>query len=260
MIEQVKLPFDLDNPTKVIKLANDLQEISSLTFYKDSQVICVEDEKADVYIIDYKTEQIIEHIISNETGDYEGVELVGKNLYLLKSNGTIKEIQNFKQPNELQSVFKTALSSKNDAEGLGFDAKTNTLLIACKNKPFLINPNETDEYNKCVYQFDLTSKSLKEKPFISINSAKLKEQFGIDQFMPSGIAVHPLTGEFYILSAVGKLLLVLNRNNEIVHIKQLDPKMYKQPEGICFSADGKTLFISNEGKEKKATILIFNAL
>jgi len=260
MIEKVKLPFDLDNPNKVIKLAKELQEISSLTFYKDSLLICVEDEKADIYIIDCKTEQIVEHFESNETGDYEGIELVGKNLYLLKSNGTVKELQNFNQPNELQSIFKTALSSKNDTEGFCFDAKTNTLLIACKNKPFLLNPNETDEYDKCVYQFDLTSKSLKEKPFISINTAKLKEQFGIEQFMPSGIAVHPLTGDFYILSAVGKLLLVVNRNNEIVNIKQLDSKMYKQAEGICFSPDGNTLFISNEGKEKKANILIFNAL
>lgn len=78
--------------------------------------------------------------------------------------------------------------------------------------------------------------------------------------MPSGIAVHPVTGEFYIISAVGNILMVVNRNNEIVHLEKLIPKLYKQPEGICFSPDGKTLYISNEGKQKQANILIFNSI
>ncbi len=259
-LEKIKLPFDINKPNKIIKLPEELREISSLTFFKDSQVICNEDESADIYIVDCQTEKIVEHIISNEKGDYEGIEMVGKDLYILKSNGTITEHQNFKQKNAKQFKYKTALSSKNNTEGLGFDPITNSLLIACKNKPYLVNPNEINEYDKCVYQFDLTTKTLIEKPFITIKSGMLREKYGIEQFMPSGIAIHPLTGEFYILSSVGKLLLVIDRNNEIVNLVQLNHKLFKQPEGICFSPDGKTLFISNEGKEKSANILLFNSL
>ena len=56
-----------------------------------------------------------------------------------------------------------------------------------------------------------------------------------------------------------KLLLVLNREAEIGHIKRLNPSLFNQPEGICFSADG-TLYISNEGGKGQGSILKFKAL
>jgi len=36
----------------------------------------------------------------------------------------------------------------------------------------------------------------------------------------------------YIISAVGNVLVVLNRSNEIVHIQKLRKKVHTQPEGI----------------------------
>jgi len=259
MIEMQGFTFKLAEPDKVIKLDGRLQEISSLTFYRDSLLICIQDEIADIFILDIEKEQIIEQISSRETGDYEGVELVGNDLYLLKSSGTIREFKNFKQSNSSESKYKTALTPKNNTEGLAYDPRTNSLLIACKEHPYLPTSNQVELNVRCVYQFDLGTKTLKENPIISIKIDSLKSNFGIEQFMPSGIAVHPVTGDFYIISANGNWLLVLNRNNEIIHTQKLAPKLYKQPEGICFSPDGKTLFISNEGKDKKANILIFHS-
>jgi len=259
MTQSTSIPYDIKNPDKTIELINKLREISSLTFLKDNQVVCIEDESADIYIIDFQTEQIIEHIVSNKSGDYEGIELVNNNLYILKSSGTLIEFENFKQPNSKQTTYKTALTSSNNTEGLGFDAQTNSLLIACKNEPLLLSENQSVENVRCIYQFDIRTKTLIEKPFVKIDLDLLKENFGIEQFMPSGIAVHPLTGEFYILSSVGNNLIVLNRKNEIVYTEKLSKKLFIQPEGICFSPDGKKLFISNEGKGKNANILIFNS-
>jgi len=76
-------------------------------------------------------------------------------------------------------------------------------------------------------------------------------------FQPSGIAVHPVSNEYYIVASVGKLLIVLGRDFEILSITKLDKRFFKQPEGICFDESG-TLFISNEGKGSKATILKFS--
>jgi sugar lactone lactonase YvrE len=41
-------------------------------------------------------------------------------------------------------------------------------------------------------------------------------------------------------------------------LKNLKNSIFRQPEGICFSPDGEILFISNEGKNKKGNILVFN--
>jgi len=76
-------------------------------------------------------------------------------------------------------------------------------------------------------------------------------------FGPSGIAVHPVTGEIYIVSAVGNVLIVLNRKNEIMHLQKLRKKVHQQPEGITFDQKGN-LYISNEGKEGKGKILMFS--
>ena len=78
--------------------------------------------------------------------------------------------------------------------------------------------------------------------------------------MPSGFAIHPVTCEFYIISSVGKHLIAMNRNNEIEYAEKMVHKFFSQPEGICFSKEGKTLYISNEGKEKLANILIFKSI
>ena len=59
-----------------------------------------------------------------------------------------------------------------------------------------------------------------------------------------------------MISSVGKLLIVLNRKGKVLDVKELDPKMFRQPEGICFSPTGD-MFISNEGQGGKGYILKF---
>ena len=75
-------------------------------------------------------------------------------------------------------------------------------------------------------------------------------------FKPSGIAIHPIDGEVYIISSVGKLLIILNRSGKVQNVIELDPKIFRQPEGICFSPKGD-MFISNEGQGGKGYILKF---
>lgn len=251
--------FNLKQSDKIIDLPFELQEISSIAFLNDNSLLCIQDESADLYIFDFQKEQIIKHLISNEIGDYEGVEIVGSDLYVLKSNGNIMESTNFMETGIKFQKFKTALGSINDAEGLGYDSMSNSLLIACKNQAYIEGANSTKVNVRNVYQFNLANKTLNEKPFLSIMLDELLSKYGIEKFMPSGIAVHPKTHEFYIISAVGSSLIVVDRNGQIIFGEKLIGKIFRQAEGICFSPDGEKLFISNEGKNKKANILIFHS-
>ena len=149
---------------------------------------------------------------------------------------------------------KTALSGKNDAEGLAFDPVNKNLLIACKENPFL--DEKEGKGIKAIYSFNLETKQIDIEPLLLINQDTIKYYKGGPTFKPSGIAIHPLTGNIFILGSVGKLLLVFSVKGEMLAMVELRSNIFPQPEGICFSPDG-TLYIANEGDGREGTILKF---
>jgi uncharacterized protein YjiK len=66
-----------------------------------------------------------------------------------------------------------------------------------------------------------------------------------------------LTREWYIISSVNKVLLVLNDQWKVKASYALDPVLFKQPEGLAFDRRGN-MYISNEGgKGGDANVLLF---
>ncbi len=252
--------FDLTRPENKIKLPFELQEISALSYYAKNELICLHDEKADVFIINYLTGEVVNQTASGIWGDYEGIEYIKQDLWLTRSDGELTEFRNFNKKNEKAKTYKNSkVSDKNNVEGLGYDGVTNSLLMAFKNKAVLKDEKKNKNIRR-VYRFDLRTKQIAKQPFLEISLEELEKNYKIKNFMPSGIASHPNDGTFYIISAVGNWLLVLSRNSEVIEVAKLDPDIFRQPEGICFSPDGQTLFISNEGRNKKGNVLIFKAL
>ena len=67
-------------------------------------------------------------------------------------------------------------------------------------------------------------------------------------FRPSALAKNPLTKEWYIISAVNKLLVVTDENFKMKDSYALGGNLFNQPEGIAFDKEGN-LYISNEGDD-----------
>jgi hypothetical protein len=80
-------------------------------------------------------------------------------------------------------------------------------------------------------------------------------------FRPSAIAKNPITSDWYILSAVNKLLVVADSNWKIKgDLPPLNSNTFNQPEGIAFDKNG-TMYISNEGDDlSQGNILSLNGL
>jgi uncharacterized protein YjiK len=237
--------YQLNQPASVVKLPKKLDEISGLTYYKPGQLLCIQDEAAAVYVYDIRTGKVIEDIDFGGYGDFEGVEYVKGNVYALESNGVLSRFK----PGSLQIArTKTGVPARTEVEGLGYDPKTDQLLIAVKK-------GSTGASDKAIYTYDLTRKTVYKA--LNISDVQLNEA-GIDpdSFKPSGIAVHPVTGDWYVLTSAGHRLLVINRQAKIQYNERLDEQLLRQPEGICFAPNGD-LFIASEGKGKKATILTF---
>lgn len=238
------IPYDLKTPAKRFTLPAELREISGLSYYKPNQLLCVQDEVAVAYLYDLKKEQIADSSVFGNYGDFEGIEWVKNEIYILKSNGDLYHFEPFSK-----SIARIPgnLPDKTEVEGLAYDPESDRLMIAVKE-----GGKKTD---KVVYMYDLKSKVLYQGLILK---DKALEEAGIDakKFKPSGLAVHPKTGELYFLTSVGKRLVVVNRKGRIVASEALDPKLFRQPEGICFAPDG-TLYIASEGDGKAGYILSF---
>jgi len=269
--------YHLTKPDIIKDLPPKLNEISGLSYLGDNRFVCIQDEKGNLYVLDFTSAEIVKKIDFADNADFEGVTTVGKTAWALKSDGDLFRVKDFIQGEEVLRAkkYETDLSKKNDTEGLAYDQKNNRLLIACKGHPF--TDNKKGKHKKSIYSFDLEKKELIEDPIYIIDLDQIKNfkdyntmtQLGIDilssidenkgdvTFQPSDLAVHPITQNIYIIGSVGDLLIVMNPKGEFLAMIDLDDVLFKQPEGICFD-DAGTLYISNEGGEGRATILKFN--
>ena len=253
-----EFPYQLTEPDQLWKLPAELVEISGLSFIDNNRLACIQDEKGIIYIFNQKEGKVEQEIYFGDNGDYEGIEIIKNDAWVLKSNGTLYEVADYLKQEELKvKKYPTALTGRNDTEGLAYDHVNRGLLIACKGRPFAdeINGNEY----KAIYSFDHENKISDIKPFLLIKMDTIKYYKGDETFAPSGIAIHPITENIFILGSVGKLVLVLSRKGEMLAMIKLNPKIFRQPEGICFSPDG-IMYIASEGDGREGSILRFEPI
>jgi uncharacterized protein YjiK len=242
-------PYNLGDPDDVIKLPAYLNEISGLAFFDETRVLCIQDEKSNIYVLDVNSKEIESKFRFGSDGDYEDIAVAGKTVFVLRSDGHIFEVNNFDQENIGVTDHNTPLSGRNDTEGLAYDNNDNTLLVACKGAPDL-DKKGNHKGLKAVYRFDLDKMKLKKDPAILID---LKS---FDNFHPSGLAIDPFSDDIFLISGSGKVLVIINRAGKVLETHNLNPLIFRQPEGICFSPSGD-LFIANEGSGSSGNILKF---
>lgn len=253
--------YDIHNPDKRFLLPKALTEISGIEILNDSIILCVEDERGKVYFYNQNQDAIVHTLDFNGNGDYEGITLVDSTIYVLKSNGHIYMFPvSFEQSVEA-TYINTKLKGKNDAEGLSVYSK-NELLVACKGKAE-VNNNELQ--GRAIYKYLIEDSLLVDQPLILLESKEFEKSlndFNLNPlkhmpFGPSGIAVHPITHDIFLIGSVGRLALVINDQGKITDMGTLKSSVFVQPEGICFDPYGN-LYIASEGKKGKGYILRFN--
>ena len=107
--------------------------------------------------------------------------------------------------------------------------------------------------------FDPRDFSFSKQPFYELDGEEIVTKSGSAEkkFKPSAAAINPVSKDLYIISSVSKCIVVADRMGKIKNVVPLNPRMFKQPEGITFSNNGD-LIVSNESAEVgAANILIF---
>lgn len=247
--------YDFTRPDVSYALPDDLMEISGLAMLSDGRLAAVQDEDGVIFVINPESGAVEARYPFGDGGDYEGVEQVGDRLFVLRSNGNLIEIAGWDSGAPQVTNHKTDLKSKNDTEGLAYDAANERLLIACKEDP----GEGVDGKKRAVYAFDLAAGRLVAEPVLLIDRNAVEGQVeGKGNFKPSGIAVHPQSGEIYVLSSVLKVIAVLGGDGEVQRVLNLPESAFEQPEGIAFSPAGD-LYISSEGVDGPAMLYRFRA-
>lgn len=246
--------YSLNRP-QIFKLPASLDEISGVVYYpKDNSVLAINDERGWLYKIFLSNRNEIQKWKYAGGADFEDLVLVDSTFYVLQSNGRLISFK-FQKPDSVKaSNYQLQVPGSNEFEILYLDKEKNALIMLCKDC------QADDKNSLSSYAFNLETHSFSPKPTFVMDIRKIEtlmNEKGL-HFKPSAAAIHPVTGELYIISSVNKLLVIADKNGVAQKAYRIDPKLFKQPEGITFSPKGD-LVISNESADiGAANILYFN--
>ena len=203
-----------------------------------------------LFKIHLKTPLKIEEWKFSKGADYEDVALVDSTFFALKSKGVIEKFKFTSPDSVVLQTFDVPEKGKNEFETLFYDSSLHQLILICKDCE--------DDKKKEISTWAIDPVTDSFQSSFTINTSAIRDQLDDkkQRIKPSAAAINPLTGEFYIICSVNKVLIILNKDHSLKHSYKLDPVLFKQPEGITFTPKGD-LIISNESADKGAADILF---
>ena len=263
--------YAFDRPDARFELPARLREVSGLTLLDDRHLGAVQDEDGELFVIDYATGEVVRELRFARPGDYEGIERVEDRVFVLRSDGELFSLRGWEGDTLQVASGATGLRGSCDAEGLAYQPAEQRLLVACKERA-----GEGLDAFKGIYAYDLAGGRLSGEPVYLIEIAgfnrSVEDEHMVDRrlrsalsstvdlsgFKPSALAVHPLTGETYVLSSVRKAVVVLGPEGVVTGVWALPDELFRQPEGLAFLPSGDLFIASEGGTGGRGTLLRFD--
>ena len=245
--------YNINKPI-VTKLPPMLDEISGISFYpKDKSLFAIHDERGWLYKIYLGNKLKVDKWKYSTGADFEDVAMVDSMFFAIKSNGNIVAFRFARPDSPLVKTFHLPEKGKKEFETLYYDSSRQELLMICKDC-------ESDEKNlTSAYAFDYKQMKYLDSPVFVIDAKHIEKKLGdkMPKFKPSAAAINPRTGELFIISSVNKILVVVENTGKVKDVFQLDPILFKQPEGLTFTPEGDLLISNESAGVGPATILLF---
>jgi len=242
--------YDLSSPEKFL-MQEDLDEISGLLYVNDpGHLYTLNDEEGKIYSLDLGKKSKLQPFKFTKKGDFEDLCSDGQYLYAIKSNGKVFRISN---------AFTDSFTLKeydypekgNEFETIFFDPGTKKLVILCKICSTYMN-GKIPAFSLDTAKSEFTYEPAYAPDTLAVMNLMGKKKIDV---RPSAAAIHPKTGELYIISSQDRLIIIM-KNGVVTATYKLSKKMFRQPEGLTFAPNGD-MYISNEAAESIANILAF---
>jgi uncharacterized protein YjiK len=249
--------YDLNNPQK-FTVPDGLNEISGISFYKgkNDTLYAQQDEQGELFYLRLG-DKTAGHVRFGKRGDYEDMAIMNEQVVLLRSDGTLfsfpfNEIHREKM---IDTKEWNGLLPAGEFEGMCADASSKRLYVLCKH---CSNDETTTAVTAYILQLQpdgsITQSGRTSLSVPTIEKLTNEKKF---KFHPSALGKNQKTGQWYILSAVNKMLVIADSDWNVKEVYPLNPAIFRQPEGIAFDNENN-LYISNEGdKISKGNVLKF---
>ena len=246
--------WDLHHPEAHYELPRRLREISGLAFDAHGQLLAHDDNTGVVYRIDPRTGKADHGFALGDLhrppkGDFEAVAVVGHRIFLVTSQGLLYE---FREAPESGSapyrVSDTRLGRHCEIEGMTYDARSQSLLFACKR---------TGPPAREIHIYSLSVDPTRTVPHLLTVPFAALAPFGLGEGVhPSGIEVEPESGALLLVAARERAFLVLSREGRVLGAAHLSSKYHRQPEGVAIGPEGD-LYISDEAAGHHPTLTVY---
>jgi len=245
--------YDLHNPV-VVNLPADLDEISGIAYYaKDTSVFAIVDEIGLLYKIPIMRPNEITKWPFDDNGDFEDIVLKDSSFYVLVSNGDVMKLD-FEGTKVISRKLNLSTEGKktNEFESMYLASDSSTIIIMCKDC------KEDKKLKVSEYSFNAGDDSAGLSLFREIQVSPIAQGMGETKFnlKASAAAINPINGDLYVVASVNKALIILDSAANFKKAYKLDPKIYKQPEGIAFTPDGDLIITNEVFLEGYANLLI----
>lgn len=267
-----RLAYDFSRPEASYTMPTELAELSGIVLSGAGQLTGVQDEMGRLYEYSLTDKRVTRTIDFGPAGDYEDLARVGNDWFVLRSDGTL-----FRHSASGTRQYATGLTLENNAEGLTYDARSKTLLVACKGSPggdltatkraiYRLDPTTYKVQTPAAYVLDVDA-IVASVPKTAETAAapaadkkgkkgkKGKHAGGLKGFAPSAVAVHPVTGHVFVLSARQNALVELDDKGELLAATELPGNLFPQAEGLAFTPEGD-LYIATEAGKKSGQAMV----
>lgn len=240
-------------PDLTLTLPADYDEVSGLA-YSSQYLLLHNDEQAFIskFMIQEPDLSHVFTVVEEEGSeavhdDFEGIALIGEDLYLINSNGDIYHCIDRKESVYRYKKYKGPKGAY-EFESLCYDPDSKKLLTITKD---VKKKKYRDQ--RFAFSFDPVTKEYDKEPYFELNIKEIR-RFGIgDDFYPSGMEVHPVFKTYFIISAKSAMIAEVSKDGEILRVDKLKNKKHRQAEGITFD-ENANLYIADEANGKKAVL------
>lgn len=247
--------YDLNDYTEIV-LQDRMEEVSGLEWVGDNLLLAIEDESSIIYSLSPEIGEILDRQKFAKNADIEDIAWANDKAWVLQSNGAIYEVTSPFTEKSVSIKYNFPNKKKRDLEAIVVSEDGAYIYTFCKSCEW---DKKTKEAS--IYRFDLGVKAYEEVALKTLKASeirtilKLKEQTSL-KMEPAAVALHPIENKYYILSSTGKWLLITDTAFTAKEIYELNPNIFKQPEGLTFDPNGN-MYVSNEARGGKPNLLIF---